>query len=314
MAPKARLENTLTHYLPPVCRASPHYIAYMLEMMRMKPLYLILLGVAMTAFSAPKITVQGHRGARSVLPENTMPAFEYAIEIGADLLELDISATKDDVLVVHHDQAINKTICTGPEGDRTIRNLTLAQVKEFDCGSKQAEGFPHQQLKPGTKVPTLDEVLALAPRGQFQFNIEIKSNPKKPELAPEPGVFARMVVDAVRKHKLESRVVIQSFDWRTLKAVKAIAPDLTLAALYGGLPKDFVDIAKEAGGVPIVSPHYLLVTKAKVRKAHAAGLRIIPWTPNEEGQWKKLIGLEVDSIITDDPAGLIDYLKKRGLR
>lgn len=282
--------------------------------MRTTTLCFLLLGVTMSAYSAPKITVQGHRGARTVLPENTIPGFEYAIEVGADLLELDVSVTKDNVIVVHHDQAINKTICTGPDGDRTIRNLTLAQVKEFDCGSKQAEGFPRQQLKPGTKIPILDEVLALAPRGNFHFNIEIKSNPKKPELAPEPDVFARMVVDAVRKHKLERRVVIQSFDWRTIKAVKAIAPDLTLAALYAGLPKDFVDISKEAGGVPIVSPHYLLVTKAKVRKAHASGLRVIPWTPNEEGQWKKLVDLEVDSIITDDPAALIEYLKKRGLR
>lgn len=282
--------------------------------MRVTTLCFLLLGALMTAHAAPKITVQGHRGARTVLPENTLPAFEYAIEAGADLLELDVSVTKDNVLVVHHDQAVNKTICNGPDGEHAIHSLTLDQVKQFDCGSKQAEGFPRQQLKPGTKIPTLDEVLSLAPRGVFAFNIEIKSNPKKPELAPEPETFARMVIDTVRKHQLEKRVVIQSFDFRVTRAVRSLAPDLTVAALYGGFPKDFVHISKEAGDTQIVSPHYLLVTKGKVRKAHKAGLKVVPWTPNEAGQWDKLIKAGVDSIITDDPAALIQHLKQKGLR
>lgn len=266
----------------------------------------------MLAEAAPKkITVQGHRGARAVRPENTIPAFEYAIEAGADFLELDLGVTRDDVLVVHHDQTINKTICTGPEGETAIRKLTLAQVKQFDCGSKRAEGFPRQQLVPGARIPTLDEVLALAPRGSFWFNIEMKSNPDKPDLAPAPEAFARLVADAVRKHKLEKRVVVQSFDWRTLKAMKAIAPGIKLAALYGGLPKDFVKIAEEAGGVPIVSPHHLLVTRGQVEAAHQAGLEVVPWTPNTPAHWDRLIGAGVDSIITDDPAALIEHLRSR---
>lgn len=261
-----------------------------------------------------KITVQGHRGARTVRPENTMPAFEYAIEVGADLLELDLGVTSDNVLVVHHDQTINKTICAGPDGETAIRKLTLEQVRQFDCGSKRAEGFPRQQLAPGARIPTLDEVLALAPRGQFHFNIEMKSNPKRPELAPEPEEFARLVAGAVRRHKLEDRVVVQSFDWRTLKAMKAIAPEIKLAALYGGLPRDFVKIAEEAGGVPIVSPHHLLVTKGRVRAAHQAGLMVVPWTANTPEQWDRLIDANVDSIITDDPAGLIEHLRAKKLR
>jgi glycerophosphoryl diester phosphodiesterase len=275
----------------------------------------VVIGFAMLAEAAPKsITVQGHRGARTVRPENTLPAFEFAIEAGADVLELDLGVTSDNVLVVHHDQSINLKICQGPEGETAIRRLTLEQVKQFDCGSKRAEGFPRQELAPGARIPTLDEVLALAPKGSFWFNIEIKSNPKRPELAPEPEEFARLVAGAVRKHKLENRVVVQSFDWRNLKALKAIAPELRLAALYGGLPKDFVKIAAEAGGVPIVSPHHLLITKGRVKKAQKAGLEVVPWTANDAKQWDRLIKANVDSIITDDPAALIEHLRARKLR
>ncbi len=247
-------------------------------------------------------------------PENTLPAFEYAIGVGVDYLELDLNVTKDDVLVVSHDSLINRKICAGPEGETAIRKLTLAQVKQFDCGGTKNPDFPKQQLVPGTKIPTFDEVLALAPKGKFKFNVETKSDPKKPELSPEPRKFAEMVAAAVRKHKLEQRVLVQSFDWRTLHAMKEIAPEIQLSALYGGLPKEFTVISKEAGGTQVVSVHYLLVTKGKVESAHKAGIQVVPWTPNEEGQWKRLISDGVDAIITDDPAALIEYLKKNGLR
>lgn len=284
-------------------------------MNRLLPLLALAVTIAMLAEAAPrKITVQGHRGARTVRPENTIPAFQYAIDAGADLLELDLGVTSDNVLVVHHDQTINLTICEGPEGETAIRRLTLEQVKQFDCGSKRAEGFPRQELVPGTRIPTLDEVLALAPAGDFWFNIEMKSNPKRPELAPEPEEFARLVAEAVRKHNLTRRVVVQSFDWRNLIALKAIAPEIKRAALYGGLPKDFVKISEEAGGTKIVSPHHLLVTKSRVQKAHQAGLEIVPWTANTPRQWDKLIRAGVDSIITDDPAGLIEHLRGKKLR
>lgn len=288
---------------------------YLRGMKGLLPAVAIAAGIAMLAEAAPKtITVQGHRGARTVRPENTLPAFEYAIEVGADVLELDLGVTSDNVLVVHHDQTINLTICSGPEGETAIRRLTLEQVKQFDCGSKRAEGFPRQELAPGARIPTLDEVLALSPKGSFWFNIEMKSNPKRPELAPEPEEFARLVAEAVRRHRLEDRVVVQSFDWRNLKSLKAIAPELKLAALYGGLPKDFVKIAAEAGGVPIVSPHHLLVTRGRVQKAQKAGLQVVPWTPNNAAQWDRLIKAGVDSIITDDPAALIEHLKAKKLR
>lgn len=275
---------------------------------------LLLLGAVTMAGAAPRIQVHGHRGARAMRPENTLPAFEYAISIGVDVLELDMAVTKDGVLVVSHDPEMNRKICQGPEGETAIHKLTLAQVREWDCGTLKNPDFKNQQSIPGTKIPTLDEVFALAPRGSFSYNIETKSDPKRPDLQPEPRIFAQLVADSVRKHKLEKRVIVQSFDFRTLLAMREIAPELRLSALYSGMPKDFVEISKEAGGALVVSPNYLLVTKVKVEKAHEAGLQVVPWTPNSTGAWDRLIDDGVDAIITDDPAALIEHLKAKGLR
>lgn len=265
-------------------------------------------------FAAPRILVHGHRGARAVLPENTLPAFEYAIREGADVLELDLWATADNVLVVHHDPLINTANCTGPEGERTIRKLTLQQVKQWDCGSKKNPDFPRQEPRPGTRIPTLDEVFALAPRGSFWFNIEMKSQPAKPELQPPAEEYAKLVAAAIRKHKLEQRVIVQSFDFSLTRALGSVAPELRRAALYAGLPRDFTDLSREAGNTPIVSPHFSLVTPERVKQAHDAGLQVVPWTANTPELWDKLIAAQVDAIITDDPKGLIDHLRARGLR
>jgi glycerophosphoryl diester phosphodiesterase len=287
-------------------------LRYILGAMTLKVVLFVFMALAASA--QPRILVHGHRGARAVLPENTLPAFEHAIAAGADMIELDLAVTKDNVLVVSHDPAINRKICTGPEGETRIRFMTLAEVRALDCGAKANPEFPKQSAVPGTRIPTLDEALALAPKGSFGFNIETKLDTKKPELAPEPAEFARLLVDAIRRHKIEARVMVQSFDFRALKEIHAIAPDLKLCALYGGLPKDLVKISQEAGGVPIVAPHHMLVTKGKVKKAHKNGLQVVPWTVNTPGAWDKMIKAGVDAIITDDPEALIAHLKSKGLR
>jgi glycerophosphoryl diester phosphodiesterase len=107
--------------------------------------------------------------------------------------------------------------------------------------------------------------------------------------------------------------MIQSFDFRTVIAVRAIAPDLKLCALYGGLPRDFVQISKEAGGTPLVAPHFAIVSREAVDRAHEAGLQVIPWTANSADIWDRLIAAGVDAIITDDPGALIAHLKAKGL-
>ena len=268
---------------------------------------------ALASAGAPRILVHGHRGARAVLPENTLPAFEYAIKTGVDAIELDVAVTRDNVLVVSHDPVLNPRICLAPGGSSVIRELTLKELRRWDCGSLRNPLFPEQRLDPGARVPTLDEVLDLASRGDFQFNIETKISPEKPRYTPPPEDFARLLLEAIERHKLQSRVIVQSFDFRTLHAIQRMAPEIRLAALYASWPRDFVSISREAGA-SIVSPNYRLVTQKKVRTAHDAGLQVVPWTANKPKIWDRLIKAGVDGIITDDPAALIEHLKQRGLR
>jgi len=257
--------------------------------------------------------VHGHRGARAIYPENTIPAFTYAIEAGADALEMDLAVTKDNVLVVSHDPYINPEICTGPHPGAFIRKLTLAELREYDCGALKNPRFPRQQTAPGARIPTLEEVLGLASRRSFQFDIEIKSFPDQPELTPTPEVFARLLLEEIRAHRLETRVVVQSFDFRVLHAMKRLAPEIRLAALWEGDAQPFESIAR-AAEADIISPEFKLVTAGQVRAAHVHNLDVVPWTANTAEDWQRLIDAGVDGIITDDPAALIAYLEANGLR
>jgi glycerophosphoryl diester phosphodiesterase len=261
----------------------------------------------------PTIAVHGHRGARAVRPENTIAAFEYAIEAGADALELDVVVTKDNVVVVSHDPFLNPKICTSPGGCTVIRQVSFAQLREWDCGSLRNPVFPRQQPVPGARIPSLEQVFGLASRGGFLFNVEIKSDKDKPDLTPPPVDFAQLVMEAVRKFKLEERLIVQSFDYRVLHEVRKIAPQIRLSALYAAGIRNFVDIARE-GETGIVGPHYLLVSRRRVEEAHCAGLQVIPWTANRPKDWDRLIRARVDAIITDDPAGLIHHLKEKNLQ
>ena len=217
------------------------------------------------------IQVHGHRGARAVLPENTIAAFEYAIGVGVDAIELDVVVSRDDVVVVSHDPYL--------KSGTFISTLTAAE----------------------TGLPSLDEVFALAGRGDFLFNVEAKVSQHT------PANFAELVLDRIGEHGVKSRVIFQSFDFSILYRMNRLAPGIMLAALWEGEARSFAEIAQEAG-TGIVAPQYLLVTEEQVRKAHDAGLTVIPWTANTVEDWTALIAAGVDGIITDDPAGLIAYL------
>ncbi len=263
---------------------------------------------------ATPIQVHGHRGARAVLPENTIPAFEYAIDQGVDAIEMDIAVTRDDVLVVSHDPVLNPAICRSPGGSRVIRELSLAELRLWDCGSLVNPRFPRQKPVPGARIPALDEVLALAGRGRFLFNIEAKLFPDQPELTPAPGRFAELLLDSIDRHNLRPRVIVQSFDFRILLVMQQLAPEIRLAALIEDESRgDFVAAAQSAHA-RIIAPHWALVTAGKVAAAHQAGLPVIPWTADTPEEWSALIAAGVDGIISDDPAALIAYLKHAGLR
>jgi glycerophosphoryl diester phosphodiesterase len=275
---------------------------------------LLLLSPLMMDAAPKKILVHGHRGARARMPENTLPAFQHAIDVGADVLELDLAVTKDNVLVVSHDPELHAPICTGPREKAVIRELTLAEVKQWDCGAMQNPRYPKQQTVPGTRMPTLDEVLALGAKTNVEFNIETKIFRNRPEVTPAPEEFARLLVEAIRRHRLEQRAIIQSFDYRTLVAARKLAPEIRLSALKEGTYRPYSELAKEAANAEIVSPLYPLVTKERVEEAHRAGLQVVPWTANEPKDWDRLVAAGVDAIITDDPAALIAHLKAKGLR
>ena len=280
--------------------------------------------------NAQMILVHGHRGSRATRPENTIPAFEYGIQHGADVLELDLAVTKDNVLVVSHFPFITpdhpgERVCVGPPvpPHTAIHTLTLKQVEQYDCGSQTLAAFPKQVAVPGTKIPTFDQVLDLAPQGKFDFNVETKSFPSHPELTPTPEEFVKLIDDAVKRHGLQSRVILQSFDFRTLVAMKKLDPSIRLSALVGdprgdammGITdhdKDFVSIGKKTGA-QIISPDFHLVTPEKVAAAHAAGLQVIPWTADTPEEWQTLADAKVDAIISDDPEALVIWLREKKL-
>jgi glycerophosphoryl diester phosphodiesterase len=272
-----------------------------------------IVAIGLTLLSAvmaqsPRILIHGHRGARAMRPENTLPAFEYAIAAGVDVLELDMGVTKDGVVVVSHDPILQAPICKGPKNGVPIHTLTLAEVRQYDCGGTQNPLFSTQVTVPGTTMPTLAEVFALAPKGKFEFNIETKIFEDHPEYTPSPEEFVKLVLAEIRAAKLESRVILQSFDFRTLHAMKRIAPEIRRSALYSGQPKDFVTIAKEADAT-IISPEYRLVTPEQVAASHKAGLQVVPWTANQPTDWDRLVAAKVDAIISDNPAALIAHLR-----
>jgi len=185
-----------------------------------------------------RIVVHGHRGARARRPENTIPAFKYALGEGVDVLELDVAVTKDNVAVVSHDPLINPTICSGPKLGIPIHSLTLAELHQYDCGEKKNPGFPDQVPVPGTRIPTLDEVLELGKGNSVEFNVETKIFADKPGLTPDPEAFTKMILDLVKKHGLEKRVILQSFDPRTLRVMKRMDPTIRRAALWTKMPEE----------------------------------------------------------------------------
>lgn len=269
---------------------------------------------------AQAVDVQGHRGARAVLPENSLPALKHALELGVDTLEFDLGVSKDGVVVVMHDQRINPVICqykdgTQVEEDLWIHQLSLEQIKQFDCGAKKNPRFDKQATIAGTEIPTLAEVFEMVttsglPNAKtIAFNIETKSDPDMPHAQPAAESFVEAILDVVQQYGLEPRVTLQSFDPATLVAAKSIAPNLQLSALFSHKPDDWVDAA-ESIGADIVSPHHTLIGRRDVDAIQDAGLGVIPWTANSKRQWARLIRLGVDGIITDDPEALLKYLER----
>ncbi len=314
-------------------------------------MYSILLAAALLTMmsAAHSLDLQGHRGARGLLPENTLPAFAQALAIGVTTLELDTAVTQDGVVVVSHDATLNPDITRGSDGqwlarnDIAIHTLNFAQLQHYDVGrirpqSNYAQRFSMQQPIDGTRMPPLADVFALTRRAgnsTVRFNIETKISPEQPQHTLSPEAFARALIALIRAENLESRVTIQSFDWRTLLVVQQEAPQIATVYLsvqqswqdnirakevsspwtadfhvsrYGSVPQ----MIKAAGGA-VWSPYFADVTRQTVLEAQQAGLKVVVWTVNEARDIARMIDFGVDGIISDYPDRLRRIAAERGL-
>ncbi|MCZ7566491.1 MAG: glycerophosphodiester phosphodiesterase [Burkholderiales bacterium] len=302
-----------------------------------------LAAAALAMSEAAAFDLQGHRGARGLAPENTLPAFARALAIGVTTLELDCGVTRDGALVVSHDRRLNPDITRGPGGawldgpGPMIHALDYAELARYDVGrirpgSEYAKRFPDQTPVDGTRIPRLADVFALVARARnatVRFNIETKIDPTRPEETLAPDEFARALVREVRAGGMARRTTIQSFDWRTLRVVQAEAPEIATVYLSaadtigsgdraspwtaGLRPRDYASVpamVKAAGGA-IWSPAHAEVTPALVLEAHRLGLAVIPWTANAPAELERLLDLGVDGIITDYPDRLRAALAAR---
>ncbi|MET0311572.1 MAG: glycerophosphodiester phosphodiesterase [Burkholderiaceae bacterium] len=305
----------------------------------------LLFLTAALSLPAAALDLQAHRGGRGLAPENTLVAFERALEIGVTTLELDVGITADGVLVVGHDPSLNPFIVRDAAGQwlaakgPSIRSLTHAQLKTYDVGrikpeTPYASQFASQQPRDGTRMPTLAEVFALVKeRGaaSVKFNIETKLSPLAPDETANPEVFANSLVNAIREAGMGGRVTVQSFDWRTLQIVQGLDSTIPTAYLtiqtmnsdnvnqggwtaglkladHGSVPR----MVKAAGGA-VWSPNGGALKADDVKEAQALGLKVLPWTINAEADMERLIGWGVDGIITDYPDRLRAVMQKRGL-
>ena len=305
--------------------------------------------MAIVSIPATAFDLQGHRGARGLVPENTLAGFARALEIGVTTLETDLAVTKDGVLVLSHDSVFNPDIARSADGAwlvppiPPINSLTLVELKRYDVGrikpgSKYALQFPDQQPVDGARVPTLVELFDLAKSSGKapRFNIETKLSPDKPDEAPGPETFARVVIEAVRAAGLSNRTTIQSFDWRTLIAARQLAPEIATVCLTSpSTLKDRtvngerrpspwlagLDPAAYAGSVPrlvkaagcgIWSPRFAELTGGLVAEAQALGLKVVPWTINMPSDMARIIDMKADGLITDYPDRARDVLAAKG--
>jgi len=294
--------------------------------------------------------LEAHRGGRALRPENTLPAFANALSMGVDTLELDMGVTGDAVVVVSHERGLNPELARGPDGQYVTApgtpyvRLTLQQVERYDVGqirpgSAYAAEFPEQRAMPGTRIPTLAEVIGLVRRSgdrHVRLNIETKIDPAHPDESPDPVHFVAAVLAVLHREDFSNRVMIESFDWRTLQLVQKQAPRIPTVYLTqraepdpniysdkaspwtaGFDPRDYggsVPRTVKAAGGAIWSPYYGDVDRQSIAEAHDLGLPVVVWTVNRPEDMARLIDLGVDGIISDRPDLLRAQAAQKGIR
>jgi glycerophosphoryl diester phosphodiesterase len=311
-----------------------------------------IIATALCLFAPEKaraFDIEAHRGGRALFPENTLPSFANALSMGVSTLELDIGVTRDETIVVSHERGLNPDLARAadgayiaPPGIPFVR-LRLDEVKQYDVGqirpgSSYAAQFPEQRAVPKTPIPTLGEVLGLVRKSgdpQVRLNIETKIDPNHPDESPDPQRFVALLLDLLKRENFSDRVMVQSFDWRTLQLVQKLAPTiptvyLTLQA--GSAPTVSLDNAsawtagfnpnehgkslpgtiKAAGGA-IWSPFFRDVSPALISESHDLGLAVVVWTVNKPADIARMIDMGVDGIISDNPDLLRKVAEEKGI-
>ena len=308
------------------------------------------LTASLTAMNAAAFDLQGHRGARGLAPENTLPAFAAAVSLGVGTLELDVGVTRDGVVVVAHDRRLNPDITRDGDGRwltppaPTVRSLSYAEIRRYDVGRirpgiEYAKRYPEQRPVDGTRMPRLQDLFSLVKKANnsvVRFNIETKLSPLAPDEAPDPESFAAALLGVVRAAGMARRVTVQSFDWRSLLAARRTSPEVETSCLTAQQPWMNNILADKSEGSPWVagfqfarhgsvprmvkaagcgtwSPFFGEIDRASVAEAQALGLKVLPWTINERADMRRMLDLGVDGMITDRPDIGREILKERGL-
>lgn len=272
--------------------------------------------IGSVAMAADKPDVIAHRGGALLWPEASMYSFEQAVKAGVEYLEFDLQLTADNELLVTHDNNINPDFCTAPAGigltPRPVRVLTLEQTRHFDCGSKSRDIYPDAE-KRATGMPTLEEVfIAFKDNKQVRYFIETKlprdGSPGRPI---DTTLYAAKVDQLIRKYGLEDRVVLQSFDWRTLSAMHELNPRVRTCPL--GVPRNSHDYAatlRELHSTCIVLESDE-TTPAQVRQFQRDGVLVFSGVIDTDEEWRQALALGYDAIFTNDPVGVIGFLRGR---
>lgn len=272
------------------------------------------------------LDVQGHRGCRGLFPENSIPGFLHALDLGVTTLELDVVITKDNQVVLSHEPWFSHHFCLDPSGNKiskaqekenNIYEMTLEEVQQFDCGSIVHPIYPDQQ-KLKTYKPTLaeviDEVEAHLKKKNLpavDYNIETKSTVERTNIFhPEPLAFVDKVMAVIKDKGIEEKTIIQSFDTRTLKVMNKSFPKIRTALLIED-NKNFRQALDELGFKPtIYSPAHKLVNTELIEHLRKENILLIPWTINKQKRMQELIDMGVDGLITDYPDRLLELVKK----
>jgi glycerophosphoryl diester phosphodiesterase len=287
----------------------------------MKHFLIVSLCCSVLGASAQQIDVQGHRGGRALMPENSIPAMLHAVELGTKTLELDCVISKDNLVVVSHDTYMAADFMSKPDGSEISKaeekqlllyTMPYDSIRHYSEGIKSHPQFPAQQkvktYKPllSALIDSVEQYVKAHHLKKVYYNIEIKSSPDGDNVAhPATAPFVKLVMDVLNDKKVTKRVTIQSFDVRPLQELHTAYPKQVLSYLIAN--KDsFGDNIKKLGFTPqIISPYYTLIDSNFVEQSHLAKTQVLPWTVNDEASMKKMADLKVDGMISDYPDRLV---------